>query len=224
MDNDVDGWGKVIPHFGSVVSYIQYLFCSTCFDCAKFICKAGYAIKSIYKKAQGGCFALETGAFSRPRICVPNSINADSIGHVNCNAFLQVEEMPRAVHVALPTPNKHIFVFQEFSPLWTLIREPENCQRHTERMWSVRGLICLWFLSLPHYSRAFPNPPNFIHCRPKYGENIDVHACVAALATMPTGQAIRTFFADFFMQPNEPRPQEWNGAEKGPVVYGGATG
>lgn len=91
-------------------------------------------------------------------------------------------------------------------------------------MWSVHELFCLWFLSLSHYTRAFPNPSDFIHCNPKYGQNIDVDACVAALATMPTSQAIGNFFIGRPLQPNEPRPQEWSGAEMVPVVYEGATG
>lgn len=91
-------------------------------------------------------------------------------------------------------------------------------------MWSVHELFYLCFLSLSHYTRLSPNSLDVIYCNPKYGENLNVHACVFALPTMLTGQAIGNFFTGRPLQPNEPRPQEWSGAEMVPVVYEGATG
>lgn len=41
----------------------------------------------------------------------------------------------------------------------------------------------------------------------KYGVNIDLHACVAALATMPAGETSRTSFAETILHSNEGRPQ-----------------
>lgn len=81
----------------------------------------------------------------------------------------------------------------------------------------VENLLFLIFIPNIPLVRALPNPPGFIHCHPGYGENLNAHACLSALAIMPTNDIVATF-----VEAGETRRVELDTAEV-PVIFWAGT-